>query len=74
MKEAFVVVFVEKEYLFCQRDSVKDLHLKVDIVRISHSDKVNWTLKNTLPWEKKYFLIMKDMWKVINTTSKTLKR
>ena len=52
MKEAFVVVFVEKVNLFGQKHSVKDLSLKVDIVRISHSDKVNWTLKNTLPWEK----------------------
>ena len=52
-------VFVEKVNLFCKKHSVKDLSLKVDIVRISHSDKVNWTLKNTLPWEKRYFQIMK---------------
>ena len=43
-----------KSNFFCKKHSVKDLSLKVDIVRISHSDKVNWTLKNTLPWEKIY--------------------
>ena len=52
-------VFVEKVNLFCKKHSVKDLSLKVDIVRISDSDKVDWTLKNTLPWEKRYFQIMK---------------
>ena len=29
--------------------AVTHLSLEVDIVRISHCDKVNWTLKNTLP-------------------------